>query len=100
MNSHHLINAQFDRAVEIVQGFPKTGPIQTGYEEKLTMYSLYKQGFVLRVLKAAPYLVDSVVRPYSYSWKRPRLSSQCVGYAGQGKMGRLGEAQGFGRVRS
>ena len=32
------IDAQFDRAVEIVQGLPKTGPIQTGYEEKLAMY--------------------------------------------------------------
>lgn len=38
MDSHQLIDAQFDRAVEIVQGLPKTGPIQTGYEEKLTMY--------------------------------------------------------------
>ena len=38
MASNQIINAQFDRAVEIVQGLPKTGPIQTDYEEKLTMY--------------------------------------------------------------
>ena len=38
MDSHQLIDAQFDRAVEIVQGLPKTGPIQTDYEEKLKMY--------------------------------------------------------------
>ena len=38
MDSRELIDAQFDRAVEIVQGLPKNGPIQTGYEEKLTMY--------------------------------------------------------------
>ena len=38
MSSRELIDAQFDRAVEIVQSLPKTGPIQTGYEEKLTMY--------------------------------------------------------------
>jgi hypothetical protein len=38
MESHELIDAQFDRAVEIIQGLPKTGPIQTDYEEKLTMY--------------------------------------------------------------
>jgi hypothetical protein len=62
MATHELIDAQFDRAVEIVQGLPKTGPIQTDYEEKLQMYryaptlpsafirklmalySLYKQG--------------------------------------------------------
>lgn len=61
MDPRQLIDAQFDRAVQIVQSLPKTGPIQTGYEEKLTMYryaaivrvihhlsnplfSLYKQG--------------------------------------------------------
>jgi len=38
MNSHQLIDAQFDRAVGIVQGLPKNGPVQTDYEEKLTMY--------------------------------------------------------------
>lgn len=38
MDSRQLIDAQFNRAVEIVQSLPKTGPIQTGYEEKLTMY--------------------------------------------------------------
>lgn len=38
MSSRDLIDAQFDRAVEIVQNLPKTGPIQTGYEEKLAMY--------------------------------------------------------------
>lgn len=38
MDSQQLIDAQFDRAVEIVQGLPKTGPIQTTYEDKLTMY--------------------------------------------------------------
>jgi hypothetical protein len=32
------VDAQFDRAVQIVQGLPKTGPIQTGYEDKLMMY--------------------------------------------------------------
>ena len=38
MDSRELIDAQFDRAVEIVQSLPKNGPIQTGYEEKLAMY--------------------------------------------------------------
>lgn len=38
MDPRELIDAQFDRAVQIVQSLPKTGPIQTGYEEKLTMY--------------------------------------------------------------
>ena len=38
MDAHELIDAQFDRAVEIIQSLPKTGPIQTDYEEKLMMY--------------------------------------------------------------
>lgn len=38
MDPHSIIDAQFNRAVEIVQNLPKTGPIQTGYEDKLDMY--------------------------------------------------------------
>ena len=39
MASHEqLVDAQFDRAVQMVQSLPKTGPIQTDYEEKLAMY--------------------------------------------------------------
>lgn len=48
MDSRQLIDAQFDRAVEIVQGLPKTGPIQTGYEEKLTMYRCVLRAFSMR----------------------------------------------------
>ena len=61
LNSRQLIDAQFDRAVEIVQGLPKTGPIQTGYEEKLDMY-----GYVLvtslnnLTLNASPQLVQAM----------------------------------------
>ena len=36
--NQNYIDAQFDRAVQVVQGLPKNGPIQTGYEEKLEMY--------------------------------------------------------------
>jgi acyl-CoA-binding protein len=32
------MDSLFDRAVSIVQSLPKTGPIQTDYEEKLGMY--------------------------------------------------------------
>lgn len=38
MGPYSRIDAQFNRAVEIVQNLPKTGPIQTGYEDKLNMY--------------------------------------------------------------
>lgn len=53
MDSHELIDAQFDRAVEIIQSLPKTGPIQTGYEEKLTMYR-----FVGSRLGVSGYILD------------------------------------------
>ncbi|KAK7060275.1 hypothetical protein VNI00_001040 [Paramarasmius palmivorus] len=62
MSSKHLIDAQFDRAVEIVQGLPKTGPIQTDYEEKLTMYSLYKQATVGNVKTPRPGMWDMLGR--------------------------------------
>jgi hypothetical protein len=38
MDPNELIHAQFEKAVSIVQSLPKTGPIQTGYEDKLAMY--------------------------------------------------------------
>lgn len=38
------MSSQFDRAVELVQTLPKNGPIQSSYEEKLALYSAYKQG--------------------------------------------------------
>ncbi|THH12917.1 hypothetical protein EW146_g7255, partial [Bondarzewia mesenterica] len=47
MDSQELIDAQFDRAVEIIQSLPKTGPIQTDYEEKLTMYRKLTSGVLL-----------------------------------------------------
>jgi hypothetical protein len=45
MNANELIDAQFEKAVSIVQSLPKTGPIQTGYEEKLAMYRYVCEGF-------------------------------------------------------
>jgi hypothetical protein len=54
MDPREAIEAQFKRAVEIVQGLPKTGPIQTGYEEKLTMYR-YVIAISALVLKAFHY---------------------------------------------
>ena len=38
VNINDVVDDQFSRAVQIVQSLPKTGPIQTGYEEKLAMY--------------------------------------------------------------
>ncbi|KAJ7095097.1 hypothetical protein B0H15DRAFT_828066 [Mycena belliarum] len=70
MSSHNLIDAQFDRAVEIVQGLPKTGPIQTGYDEKLTMYSLYKQATVGNVTSPRPGIWDMLGRAKWDAWAK------------------------------
>jgi len=70
MDSHQLIDAQFDRAVEIVQSLPKTGPIQTGYDEKLTMYSLYKQATVGNVEPPRPSVWDMLGRAKWDAWAK------------------------------
>ncbi|KAF8640065.1 hypothetical protein AX17_001306 [Amanita inopinata Kibby_2008] len=70
MASKELIDAQFDRAVEIVQNLPKTGPIQTDYEEKLTMYSLYKQATVGNVKLPRPGIWDMLGRAKWDAWAK------------------------------
>ncbi|KAF8138674.1 ACBP-domain-containing protein [Boletus edulis] len=72
MDSRQLIDAQFNRAVEIVQSLPKTGPIQTGYEEKLTMYSLYKQATVGNVTSPRPGIFDMLGRAKWDAWAKHR----------------------------
>lgn len=70
MNSRELIDAQFDRAVDIVQNLPKTGPIQTGYEEKLTMYSLFKQATAGNVRSPRPGIWDMLGRAKWDAWAK------------------------------
>ncbi|KAF7800119.1 hypothetical protein EIP86_011364 [Pleurotus ostreatoroseus] len=70
MDSHALIDAQFDRAVEIVQNLPKTGPIQTDYEEKLLMYSLYKQATVGNVQGPRPSVWEMLARAKWDAWAK------------------------------
>ncbi|KAK7695558.1 hypothetical protein QCA50_000194 [Cerrena zonata] len=74
MDPRQLIDAQFDRAVQIVQSLPKTGPIQTGYEEKLTMYSLYKQATVGNVQPPRPNVWDMLGRAKWDAWAKHKIS--------------------------
>ncbi|KAF8901640.1 hypothetical protein CPB84DRAFT_1815100 [Gymnopilus junonius] len=67
MASHELINAQFDRAVEIVQNLPKTGPIQTDYEEKLLMYRYTTAG---NVISSRPPMWDMIGRAKWDAWAK------------------------------
>src|SRR6266404_4278930 len=103
MNSRELIDAQFDRAVEIVQNLPKTGPIQTGYEEKLTMYRyVYSMVSLSLLAYAAPAVYTSKVRHastvhlhlssvlkrtrLSNRWERQVLETRNLGYVGSRKV--------------
>ncbi len=111
VDSRQLIDAQFDRAVEIVQGLPKTGPIQTGYEEKLDMYRcvLRVNKFTIRVEHVcSPVCTSKVTIPtssdscslhvsnrptrmahQSYCRERSRTTPSGLGYVGQGEMVRM-----------
>ncbi|EAU84611.2 hypothetical protein CC1G_00130 [Coprinopsis cinerea okayama7 len=68
MATHELIDAQFDRAVQIVQSLPKTGPIQTDYEEKLQI--LYKQATVGNVQPPRPGIFDMLGRAKWDAWAK------------------------------
>ncbi|KAI0047298.1 ACBP-domain-containing protein [Auriscalpium vulgare] len=70
MDTHTLIDSQFIRAVEIIQSLPKTGPIQTDYEEKLAMYSLYKQATVGNVMTPRPGIWDMLGRAKWDAWAK------------------------------
>ena len=100
MDTTELIDAQFEKAVSIVQSLPKTGPIQTGYEEKLAMYR-----YVCEVFSRSPRFmrlnfevcINKVSRIFSLShlaahsmfsdcWKCEITSTWSLGYAGKGKV--------------
>ncbi|GJE84930.1 acyl-CoA-binding protein [Phanerochaete sordida] len=65
-----IIDAQFNRAVEIVQNLPKTGPIQTGYEDKLNMYSLFKQATMGNVQGPRPSMWELLPRAKWDAWAK------------------------------
>lgn len=72
MDQDQLIDAQFHRAVDIVQSLPKTGPIQTAYEDKLEMYSLYKQATTGDVQGARPAMWDVLGRAKWDAWDKQK----------------------------
>lgn len=68
MSSSDVIDALFDRTVDIVQSLPKSGPIQTSYEEKLALYSLYKQATEGNVTSKRPGMLDMLGRAKWDAW--------------------------------
>ncbi|CAO1625825.1 unnamed protein product [Parajaminaea phylloscopi] len=70
MSSADVIDALFDRTVDIVQSLPKSGPIQTSYEEKLALYSLYKQATDGDVASKRPGMLDMLGRAKWDAWSQ------------------------------
>ncbi|KAK8858614.1 hypothetical protein IAR55_002843 [Kwoniella newhampshirensis] len=67
-----VIDGHFHRAVDIVQSLPKGGPIQTSYEEKLWLYSLYKQGTEGDISIPRPGMLDLLGKAKWDSWNKQR----------------------------
>ena len=55
-------NSRFERAVDMVQSLPRNGPIQTSYDDKLLLYSVYKQATEGNVKQSRPGLLDVLGR--------------------------------------
>ncbi|KAK1925525.1 acyl CoA binding protein-domain-containing protein [Papiliotrema laurentii] len=70
--SRPAIDAQFNRAVDIVQSLPKGGPVQTSYEEKLCLYSLYKQATEGDIRTSRPGMLDMLGRAKWDSWNKQK----------------------------
>ncbi|KAG9124888.1 hypothetical protein FRC07_009850 [Ceratobasidium sp. 392] len=64
-----MSEAKFNKAVEIVQGLPKDGPVQTSQDDKLKFYSYYKQGTVGDVDTQRPGMLDFVGKAKWDAWK-------------------------------
>lgn len=65
-----MIDALFVKTVDMVQSLPKSGPIQTSYEEKLALYSLYKQATEGDVSSKRPGMLDMLGRAKWDAWSK------------------------------
>ncbi len=75
MSSADVIDALFVKTVDMVQSLPKSGPIQTSYEEKLALYSLYKQATEGDVSSKRPGMLDMLGRAKWDAWSK---SAACL----------------------
>ncbi|GAA5948947.1 hypothetical protein JCM10213_005772 [Rhodosporidiobolus nylandii] len=70
------VHERFLRALEMVQSLPKSGPIQTNYDDKLLLYSVYKQATDGDIKTSRPGLLDVLGRAKWDAWnKRKGLSA-------------------------
>ncbi|GAA5882664.1 hypothetical protein JCM16303_006534 [Sporobolomyces ruberrimus] len=69
------IHRRFERAVDIIQSLPKSGPIQTNYDDKLLLYAVYKQATEGNIKTSRPGMFDVLGRAKWDAWnKRKGLS--------------------------
>ncbi|WWC70705.1 uncharacterized protein I206_104656 [Kwoniella pini CBS 10737] len=66
------IDRQFHRAVDIVQSLPKGGPVHTSYEEKLWLYSLYKQATEGDISISRPGILDILGKAKWDAWNKQK----------------------------
>ncbi|GAA5861548.1 hypothetical protein JCM8547_008069 [Rhodosporidiobolus lusitaniae] len=70
------IHRRFQRAVDIIQTLPKGGPINTNYDEKLVLYSAYKQATEGDIMTSRPGLLDVLGRAKWDAWNKRKGLSQ------------------------
>ncbi|GAA5926191.1 hypothetical protein JCM3775_005229 [Rhodotorula graminis] len=70
------IHARFERAVDIIQSLPKSGPIQTSYDQKLELYAVYKQATEGDIRGSRPGLLDILGRAKWDAWNKRKGMSQ------------------------
>ncbi|GAA6024678.1 hypothetical protein JCM8202_000437 [Rhodotorula sphaerocarpa] len=68
--SPEWIHARFERAVDMIQSLPKSGPIQTTYEQKLHLYSFYKQATEGDISGSRPGILDILGRAKWDAWNK------------------------------
>ncbi|KAJ3552310.1 hypothetical protein NM688_g4216 [Phlebia brevispora] len=64
-----MSEAKFKKAVEIVQGLPKDGPVKPTQDDQLYFYKYYKQATVGDVNTARPGMLDFVGKAKWDAWK-------------------------------
>ncbi|KAM0755970.1 ACBP-domain-containing protein [Meredithblackwellia eburnea MCA 4105] len=70
------IDARFERAVDIVQSLPRNGPIQTNYDDKLLLYSVYKQASEGDIKTNRPGMLDILGRAKWDAWNKRKGVSE------------------------
>ncbi|OCF73977.1 long-chain fatty acid transporter [Kwoniella mangroviensis CBS 8886] len=70
------VQAQFGKAVAIVQGLPKDGPTQPSQDDKLAFYGAFKQANEGDNTGPAPGMFDFVAKAKYKAWKALEGTSQ------------------------